>query len=123
MTMHVHGACIRVYTDVMSMLEPVDEIPRETYDLNDMSPEERHFYTTSSAMKRSVEMWKEQQNLVVRTMTNSGQESTVTGSRLTHLRKVFPGNMSSFVTLSNKSDLQNGQLSSTEWVEWDHRAR
>lgn len=46
------------------MLEPVQSIERETYDFNNMSPEETAFY--KEFMDEISKDWKAQQNQVVR---------------------------------------------------------
>ena len=47
----------------MSMLEPVENVPKENFDLMDMSPEERVFYAASVA--ESEKEWKGKQTEVV----------------------------------------------------------
>ena len=45
------------------MLEPVENVPKENFDLIDMSPEERVFYAASVA--ESEKEWKGKQTEVV----------------------------------------------------------
>ena len=45
------------------MLEPVENVPKENFDLIDMSPEERVFYAAS--MAESEKEWKGKQTEVV----------------------------------------------------------
>ena len=48
---------------VMSKLEPVENVPKDYFNLKDMSPEEKAFYSTS--MAESEKEWKGKQNKVV----------------------------------------------------------
>ena len=45
------------------MLEPVEKVPKDNFNLKDMSPEEKAFYATS--MTESQKEWKGKQNKVV----------------------------------------------------------